>query len=75
MRMDTEHLSEQYRKFKRRHLLWPGLLILAGLGLLMENFGVLPALTFAKLWPLLLVVWGLDMLWRRWQERSSTHNS
>ena len=73
--MDTDQLSEQYRKFKRRHLLWPALLILAGLGLLMENFGVLPALTFAKLWPLLLVVWGLDMLWRRLQERSSARNS
>ncbi|MBI2096734.1 MAG: hypothetical protein HYT40_01080 [Candidatus Sungbacteria bacterium] len=70
--MDTQHLTEQYRTFKRRHLLWPTLLILAGAGLLLENFGVLPPLTFAKLWPLLLVVWGLDMLWRRLQEHSSS---
>jgi hypothetical protein len=51
--------------FQRPNLFWPLVLIGLGLLLLLQNFGLLPPGvwgTLAPLWPVLLVVLGLDML-------------
>jgi len=68
--MDQQELNKRYREFRRHHLLWPALLVLAGVGFLLENFNILPVQTVGRFWPLLLIIWGLDMIWRRTQEHS-----
>jgi hypothetical protein len=51
-----------------RSLFWPFVLVGVGIIWLLSNLNVIPAVnigTFAKLWPLLLVVLGLDILFGR----------
>ena len=54
----------------RRGLFWPLLLITIGLVFLLVNFGFIPgvtALSLLKLWPLLLILAGVDIaIGRRW---------
>lgn len=66
--MDSNQIDQRYHNLKKKHILWPAALILAGLALLLENLGLISPLSFSRLWPLLLVVWGLDLLWRRYHD-------
>lgn len=61
-----EHFDAEYHKLRKRNFFWPAVLIAAGLILLLENFGLLSPLSFGRLWPIILIIWGLDILWRRY---------
>lgn len=66
--MDVRNIDREYHNLRKRNIVWPLVLILGGLALLLENFNVLPPLSLGRLWPFLLVVWGLDLIWRRYHE-------
>jgi hypothetical protein len=57
----------------RGPIFWPLLLIAVGVMFLLINFGVLPANTWDviwRFWPVILIVIGLDIIWR-WARRSN----
>ncbi|MBI2054846.1 MAG: hypothetical protein HYT39_01975 [Candidatus Sungbacteria bacterium] len=66
--MDMQNIDQGYHQLKKRNLLWPGVLIVVGLVFLLENLGFLSPVSLGKLWPLLLVIWGADLIWRRYHE-------
>lgn len=66
--MNETQLDRTYHQLRKRHIIWPVILVFAGIALLLENYGVISPMSFARLWPLLLVVWGLDILWKRYHD-------
>lgn len=57
----------QGRRKKRGSLFFPILLIVLGVVLLLNNLNLIPGTaleTLINLWPVLLIVWGLDSIWR-----------
>ena len=66
--MDMQNIDQKYHQLKKRNLLWPMVLVVAGLVFLLENLGVLPPVSLGKLWPILLIIWGADLIWRRYHE-------
>src|SRR5690349_22374980 len=54
--------------YRYRSFFWPGVLILAGVIALLVNTGVLPVdrlIELVGLWPLILIVLGLELIVRR----------
>lgn len=72
--METQNTASQGR-FYNRSLFWPLMLISVGLIWLLTNIGVLSALNIQalfRLWPLILIVIGLDLLVGRGNPRLKT---
>lgn len=64
----SEKQNETRTKRYRPSLFWPAALITVGIVFLMENLGMLSGdawSTLWRLWPLLLILIGLDGFWRR----------
>jgi hypothetical protein len=52
---------------RRGSLFFPILLVVVGVALLLNNLGIISGSaweTLISLWPVLLIVWGLDLIWR-----------
>lgn len=63
---DTVRRHEENPQAREDSKLWLGVLILAlGLFFLVSNFGWLAGLNLGKLWPIILIIFGLSILVRR----------
>lgn len=62
------HFEKGYRPLRTPSMFGPIVLIALGAGLLLANLGLLPAINWGllwQLWPLLLILWGINLLVRQ----------